>query len=852
MVRPSGLAWRSLRHSPRRVALTVAGAALGVGLTVAVLCLASMARAGVEARIQEEFGGIDLVVGSMDGRTWFGPEDLAEIEAIAGVRDVGVAYFPFAGDPFETDQAIRYVGLSPHPGTLQLFKLPRPVGDDEVFVSDQMAADMGISAGQTVTLPFPDQPRTFRVGEIVSPPLRAGTPKLAYFSLRTMQDVAGQPGAITAFYIRLIDPRLKLQTADDIQEALERRHPGVARDLTVDMAFEADEARRTAGGLRSLGLLTGSLTLLVSALLVVGVTQFTLRERLQEIALLRAVGATLKQARRALLVEVLLLGGLGALTGTAAGIVLAPAVGRILSPALGVPLVTDLPSIGELLPAVLLGWGLQVAAVWIPVRRATRVPPVQAARQTEVDEAMAPFRWWVPLAALLGALLFQVLGAAVPGGRNEELLLFLALLSGLCGVAACFSLVWPVLRLAMLVMRPLLAGRGRVLLLALRNAESLQRQGRWTTVIIGSALAAAVVGFTLVRTYEEQQTQALRAQFPTPLVVATYIDTVAWEKGEKIVGLPGVVQAAAVGWDVGADWANASEYPVDPEFSESQTVRGGLRLSLVPVDMHGLADLGLVPPEALGEGPRAVITRAMARQTGLQVGDVIRLSGPAGERFPPITVDPFELRVAAVIPEPVAGLWDTDILVDHDQLPLREEADRLDKVLINFPLEQYELVEAELTALKAEIPELTWSTEEQARAALRERTRRQRAILSTGVGVLVLMGLLATVNTMAASLHGRRREHATLRAAGIAVPLLFRMVLAENLLLTAGALISGFAAGLSFLYLSVIVTAGWTIWIPMPLVGAVAGASLLTAVLVALFAARTAARTQVLDALRQE
>ncbi|MFB5085576.1 ABC transporter permease [Symbiobacterium thermophilum] len=358
MVRPSGLAWRSLRHSPRRVALTVAGAALGVGLTVAVLCLASMARAGVEARIQEEFGGIDLVVGSMDGRTWFGPEDLAEIEAIAGVRDVGVAYFPFAGDPFETDQAIRYVGLSPHPGTLQLFKLPRPVGDDEVFVSDQMAADMGISAGQTVTLPFPDQPRTFRVGEIVSPPLRAGTPKLAYFSLRTMQDVAGQPGAITAFYIRLIDPRLKLQTADDIQEALERRHPGVARDLTVDMAFEADEARRTAGGLRSLGLLTGSLTLLVSALLVVGVTQFTLRERLQEIALLRAVGATLKQARGALLVEVLLLGGLGALTGTAAGIVLAPAVGRILSPALGVPLVTALPSIGELLPAVLLGWGL--------------------------------------------------------------------------------------------------------------------------------------------------------------------------------------------------------------------------------------------------------------------------------------------------------------------------------------------------------------------------------------------------------------------------------------------------------------------------------------------------------------
>lgn len=852
MLRPSGLAWRSLKHSPRRVALTVAGAALGVGLTVAVLCLAAMARAGVEARIQEEFGGIDLVVGSATGQARFGPADLAEIESIAGVREVGAAYFPFIGDPFETEQAIRYVGLSPHPGTLRLFRLPRPVGDDEVFVSDQTAAEMGIAAGQEVTLPFPDQPRTYRVGAVVSPPLRAGVPKLAYFSLRTMQDIAGQPGAISAFYIRLAEPGLKLQAADEIRETLELRYPGISRDLAVDMNYEADEARRTVGGLRSLGLLTGGLALLVSALVVVGVTQFTLRERLQEIALLRAIGATLRQARQALMAEVLLLGGFGAVIGTAAGLLLGPAVGGILSPALGVPLVTALPSIGELLPAVLLGWGMQVAAVWIPVRRATRVPPVQAARQSDTDEAAAPLRWWAPLAALLGALLFQVLGAAVPRGRNEELLLFLALLSGLCGVAVCFSLVWPVLRLAMLVLRPLLMGRGRVLLMALRNAESLQRQGRWTTVIIGSALAAAVVAFTLVRTYEEQQTQALRAQFPTPLVVAAYSDTVAWEKGEKVAGLPGVAQAAALGWDVGAVWANASEYPVAHEFREFWTVNGGLYLPIMPVDMRGLADLGLVPPEALGEGARAVITRDMARQTGLQVGDVIRLTAPAGERFPSITIDPFELRVAAIIPEPVAGVRPEDILVDRDQVPLREGHDRLYKVLIDFPVDQHEQVEAGLNALKAEIPELIWSTEEQARAALRQQAGRQRAILSLGVGVLVLMGLLAMVNTLAASLHGRRREHATLRAAGVSVPLLFRIVLAENLLLTAGALIGGLAAGLSFLHLSVVAIAGWTIWIPVPLVVTAAGASLLTAVLVALFAARTAARTQVLDALRQE
>jgi putative ABC transport system permease protein len=855
MVRLSGLVWRSLRANRRRSALTVAGAALGIGLMVAVVCLAAMARVGVEQQVQQEFGGIDLIIGSTDGRVGWTAADLEQIRRNPGVRDVGAALLPYMGHAFEETNMMRYAGLDPHPGVLRIFKVPRPIRDDEVMLNQELAAHLAVSAGETVELPFPDHPRTYRVGAVVATPERAGTPYAAYFSQTGLQQVSGRPGAATAVYIRLADRSQKENVVDDIRQMLQRQNPSLYSNLSVDMVLEADEARRNVGGLRSLGMVAGGLSLLVSLLLVVGITQFSLRERLQEIALLRAIGATHKQAWRTLMGEVLLLGALGAVAGGALGLLLALGAGRLVAGVLRVPMVTALPSWGQLAGALVAGWLLQAVAAWAPVRQAAKVPPVQAARQANEHDGKPSGKWGLPLTLLLIAALLQGIARAIPLASGEALRLLLAVLSGLLAAVGILASAWLLLSATIVVVRPLLTLRGRELIIAMRNVLNTQRQSRLTTAILGSALAVAVMAFTLTETTAKQQEQSLHAQFPTGLVAASrqdFASTIPWEKAQAIGRLPGVARSAGLGVGFGLDWSNHADFQVDPDFRRFWTRNDGLGLSIMPADFTGLSELGLIGPEVASRGLTAVITREMARQTGLSVGDSVRLTKMAGERRSSVTVDPLELQVGAILDEPLAGTRDVDILVDRDSLPLGPGADLLWRVLIDVQPGQTDLVEAGLAALKSSMPELAWSTENQARDVLYAQLRQRNAILGTGVGVLALLGMLAMVNTLTAGLHARRREHAMLRAAGLSVPRFFRLVLAENLLFAFSALMTGLLAGLGFTYAAVVPLGGWTLSVPWPIIGAVAGVCLSVTAAVSSFATRRVARTQVLEALRQE
>lgn len=118
----------------------------------------------------------------------------------------------------------------------------------------------------------------------------------------------------------------------------------------------------------------GSISLLVGGVGIFTIMTIAVKERTQEIGLLRAIGSTQQQVQRIFLTESIVLAGLGGLLGLAMGAAIVLLIGISLP---GLPVEFSLPYIGAAeLVAVVIGL---VAGV-LPAQRAARLDPLEALR----------------------------------------------------------------------------------------------------------------------------------------------------------------------------------------------------------------------------------------------------------------------------------------------------------------------------------------------------------------------------------------------------------------------------------------------------------------------------------------
>ena len=133
----------------------------------------------------------------------------------------------------------------------------------------------------------------------------------------------------------------------------------------------------------------GFIALIVGTFIIYNTFSMIIAQRLRELALLRAVGASRKQVRRSVLLEATIIGIIGSVLGILGGVGLAYGL-RALLDALNV----GLPSGAlRLIPrtvivAFVIGIGVTLLSAYAPARRAATIPPVAAMR----EEFSAPER----------------------------------------------------------------------------------------------------------------------------------------------------------------------------------------------------------------------------------------------------------------------------------------------------------------------------------------------------------------------------------------------------------------------------------------------------------------------------
>ncbi len=206
-------------------------------------------------------------------------------------------------------------------------------------------------------------------------------------------------------------------------------------------------------------LIFAFITAFVSAFIINNVFQITIGQRLRELALLRAVGASGRQVRRMITLEALGLGVVSTVLGVFGGLLVARGLIAAFDAAgAGFPDTATVLGPRTVVVAALVGIGITMASVIVPSRRASRIPPVAALRPELGFVAIRTRRLVAgTITTLVGVTLFMIGLFVHPGGTaglivlagGGALVLFLGIASLSSTIATPVTRVigWPIEKL---------------------------------------------------------------------------------------------------------------------------------------------------------------------------------------------------------------------------------------------------------------------------------------------------------------------------------------------------------------------------------------------------------------------
>ncbi|MEQ1840697.1 MAG: FtsX-like permease family protein, partial [Verrucomicrobiales bacterium] len=721
--------WRHWCREPAMTAMLVGILALGVAVFLAVRLANKAAVSGFGLFTESVSGESDFLLRPRAGYLEEGL--LRELRALTGATPVG--FFPvletsgaLAGNP--EGSLLRFVGTD-------LVALQNAAGvtgsegakesnggstfarrDGEVsplgktksiFAGKTFAARQGVKEGGSVALLVNDRIAELTLAGILpEDPNRAAVPdNLVLMDLPGLQALADHAGKLSRIEIRFPEgsgrDRLLAEVAGHLHKFAGER----------DLILESPEDRKSsvtqmsAAFRLNLTILSG-LALLVGIYLIMQAMEAAVVKRRAEIAVLRSLGVTPLQIRKAWFIEGLILGLIGSLAGVILGRLLAVGlVGAISKTVNTIYYETTSSAVtlhwGEAVFSLLFGVVASIVAGFIPAREAAMTPPAQAMRQgTQGGGLHLLRRWPLGLGFLIIAGVLALLPPVVlPGGTVVPL----------GGYLAAIALVFSASILIGLLFRPVarLLGFGtsnpmrRYAGSQLRRPEGRHRlTAAGLSVAIGMSAAMAILVASFETTLTLWIQQLLKADLYVAAAGSSSVsngNSISAENWKRIALMPGVAGADKLqrysinleGKDV---FLGGAEYNNDAK-------RFLQLIWVVPPTQTG--------PDALaisenGETP-AWVSESFARRFRVSSNDKLELPTPSGKK---------SVRVSGVYAE--YGNETGTILVGREQTSRWFMDDSLSNMAIYA--EEGTDVERLLESIRVEFPGLVARTNERLRS----------------------------------------------------------------------------------------------------------------------------------------
>ena len=796
------LALKSLLAHKIRFALTAGTIVLGVTFVVAAFVTADSLRSTFDEI------GVDINTGkdfTVRGTLGFGeiadappvPDSLLDgIRAIDGVEVAEGRFFVDGVIPVDgSGEAVSTLG-GPIAGVnwtedeslSQYFLISGrwPQGRSEFAIGAGTFTDYDFELGRDYQVVTPTGPRTFTL----TGTMQFGFPEdagagvvFSVFDTATAQEVLGYEGLFNEIDLRAV-PGADL---DEVRNRIEAFLPAGTEVISSEEAAEefGDFFEFFIGPLQTILLTFAFVVLFVSTFIISNTFNIVLGQRVRELSLLRALGATPRQVRRSVLIESLVIGVAASAVGIGLGMLGALGLGALFD-AFGASL-PDGPM--PLRPrtvawAFAVGVGFTVIASLVPAVKASRVSPVAGLSESTGDDG-GHLRLWRPI---LGAALVVVglvlTGRGLFADFDSTTAQLVSLGAGAAVVFVAVAVLSPLIAGAVVsaLARPLpriLRTPGR---LARDNAARSPRRTAATAVAltIGLALVAMVlvVGQSLKDTFSDSLSSAVRADY---IISAQTISGVPKTLAEDLRG-------AGAGTVVGLDEDLVQIFsPVAPDQI--------LQTEITVTDLTAIgevANLGVTEGSlsAIDPASALLVNRDRAEEWGLSIGDPVELVLVSGETL--------AVTVGAVFTETQPPFWD-DWLIDRSLYEQTVAADAFEQwVAVKGASSDPEETRALLEQVLVAYPQASLEDRQQFQENAESNLNTVLALVNVFLLFALVVALVGIVNTLTLSVFERTHEIGLLRAVGMTRRQLRRVIRWEAATVALYGAIIGVVLGLAF------------------------------------------------------
>lgn len=845
------VALRGIRAHMVRFLLSLLAVALGVAFVAGTFALRTMmsstfdgivdaaAPADAYVRVQQADGS-SVVTGTATATGESVPRALVdEVAAVDGVAHAvpgvqgPIVLVGADGTAVQSTQAPSFaVMYVPDDPSLDVVEGRGPQREGEVALETATLDSSGLAVGDTTDAVLGGQVLPVEiVGRVdLGGPMAGAT--IVLVDEQTGLDVLAPPGGVGDIAVYAADGTSVAQLVDRLEPLA-----GDGLEVVTGDALRAenkDEIASQLGFVTTFLLVFAGIALFVGAFIISNTFAMSVRQRMRELALLRAVGASPLQVFASVLVQAAVVGLLGSALGIAGGLGLVSVL-RVGLGAAGMDLVGDIPvDPATVVVSLVVGTVVSVLAAALPARRAALVPPVEAMRD-DVTTPERSLRW-----RAVGGLALVVLGGASlalamlrPEADGAEpalgvgaagVLLGVLMLSPTLARSVVGVLAWPFVRLLRPVGR---LARGNVVRNPRRTANTAG------ALMIGMALVGAVS--VIAVTAQQSVAGVVEAQTNADVVVRSATDVIPAGAVDDVAALPEVGRSDAIAFAPLAvstgDESPAVQYVVGVD---DGTLGGSVEVDVV----DGTLD-------TLGAGQVAVQESA-AEDHGWGVGDTITVGGTEG---------PQDLTVTAVFSTNVLG---APLVVDQGVLDelVAPEQQQVDTILVAAaPGVTTASLQDAVADVVAPYVVVSVLTRDEFVSSLADQVNQVLVILYALLGLSVVIAVLGIVNTLALSVIERTREIGLLRAVGLGRLQLAGTVTVESVLTAVFGTVLGLVVGVALASTMPTVFADdglSELAVPWANLGLMVALAVVVGVLAALWPATRAARLKVLDAVAYE